>query len=255
MAHLQGDDAQAKIFFAQVLTLGREAGPKWVAVFSLLGLAGVAAAQGKAWQAARLCGATNIELKRLLGLGASHRAVDVQKTITIAAPLEEVFRFFLNVANFPRFMAHLREVRDLGNGRSHWVAAGPAGLRVSWDAVITRSEPNKVLAWQSEPGATVANAGTIRFESVAGGTRVDIKLSYNPPGGALGHVVAKLFGADPKSELDDDLVRLKSLIEYGKASVGRTTVTREDVDLGDGPERAPELEAREREAEPPAPEY
>jgi uncharacterized membrane protein len=200
-------------------------------------------------------GATNFKVERLLGLGAGRRAVDVQKTITIDAPVEEVFRFWSNVANFPRFMAHLREVRDLDNGRSHWVAEGPAGVPVSWDAVITRSEPNTVLAWRSEPGATVANAGTIRFESVEGGTRVDIKLSYNPPAGALGHVVAKLFGADPKSELDDDLVRLKSLIEYGKASVGRATVTREDVDLGHGPEHAPDLEARERGAEPPAPEY
>jgi uncharacterized membrane protein len=198
-------------------------------------------------------GATNIEAKRLLGLGAGRRAVDVQKTITISAPVEEVFRFWSNVANFPHFMAHLREVRELGNGRSHWVAEGPAGVRVSWNAVITRAEPNKVLAWQSEPGATVANAGTIRFESVAGGTRVDIKLSYNPPAGALGHVVAKLLGADPKSELDDDLVRLKSLIEHGKASVGGTTVTREDVDPGHGAEPAPDLEARERGAEPPMP--
>ena len=68
-------------------------------------------------------------------------------------------------------------------------------------------------------------------------------------------MVAKLFGADSKSELDDDLVRLKSLIEYGKASVGGTTVTREDVDLGHGAERAPELQARERGAEQPIPEY
>ena len=201
-------------------------------------------------------GATNIELERLLGLGAGRRAVDVQKTITIDAPVEEVFRCFRNVANFPRFMAHLREVRDLGNGRSHWVAEGPAGVPVAWDAVITRSEPNRVLAWQSEPGATVANAGNIRFEPIADNrTRVTIRLSYNPPAGALGHVVAKLFGADPKSELDDDLVRLKSLIEYGKASVGRTTVTREDVDLGQAAERTPDLQARERGAEPPAPEY
>jgi uncharacterized membrane protein len=88
-------------------------------------------------------------------------------------------------------MAHLREVRDLGNGRSHWVTEGPAGVSVAWDAAITRSEPNKLLTWQSEPGAAVANAGTIRFESIAGRTRVDIKLSYNPPAGALGHVVAK----------------------------------------------------------------
>src|SRR5439155_14308825 len=85
--------------------------------------------------------ATNTEIKRLLGLGGGRRAGDVRKTITIAAPPEEVFDFWTNYANFPRLMSHLKEVRDLGGGRSHWVASGPGGLPVSWDAVITRFEP------------------------------------------------------------------------------------------------------------------
>jgi len=130
-------------------------------------------------------------------------------------------------------MASLREVRDMGNGRSHWVAAGPGGVPVGWDAVVTRYEPNNLLAWKSEPGATVANAGIIRFEPRADdSTRVHIRLSYNPPVGAIGHAIATLFGADPKSQMDADLVRLKSLIEAGKASVGGQTVSREEIDTG-----------------------
>jgi uncharacterized membrane protein len=173
---------------------------------------------------------TNLELKRLLGVGGGRRAVDVHKTITIAAPVEQVFEFWANPENFPRFMAHLREVRDRGAGRSHWVAAGPAGVPVTWDATLTRVIPYDLLAWRSEPGSVIANAGVIRFEPVDDwSTRLDIRLSYNPPAGALGHFAALLFGADPKSAMDEDLVRLKSLLEEGKASAPGKRATREEL--------------------------
>jgi uncharacterized membrane protein len=128
-------------------------------------------------------------------------------------------------------MRHVREVRNLGGGRSHWKAAGPGGVPVSWTAVVTRYEPNRLIAWRSEPGSTVANAGSIRLDPEPGGrTRVTVRLSYNPPGGALGHAAAMLFGRDPRSEMDEDLVRLKGLIETGKtAAPGKGEVTREDV--------------------------
>lgn len=191
-------------------------------------------------------GLTNVETQRLVGMGGGRRAVDVQKTITINAPLDEVFHFWSNFANFPRFMAGLKEVRDLGNGRSHWIAAGPAGVPMAWNALITRYEPNQVLAWKSEPGATVANAGIIRFEPVADDrTRVTIRLSYNPPAGAIGHVIATLFGADPKSQMDADLVRLKSLLEHGKASVGSQTVSRQEIDTERVAGQEAGLQARE----------
>src|SRR5262249_58560476 len=106
--------------------------------------------------------ATNLELKRLLGVGAGRRAVEVHKTLTIAAPVGRVFAFWADYANFPRFMSHLREVRDLGGGRAPWVAAGPAGVPVTWNAVLTRVIPNEVLAWRREPGAVLANAGVLR---------------------------------------------------------------------------------------------
>ena len=156
--------------------------------------------------------------------------VDIDKTIHILAPVREVFDFWSKVENFPRFMSHLKEVRDLGNNRSHWVAAGPGGIAVPWDAEITSSEPHRLLAWKSVPGSLVRTAGRIRFEEDStGGTRVTIRMSYCPPAGIFGHTVAWLFGADPKSEIDDDMVRLKSLLEIGKTRAHGETVWREQV--------------------------
>ncbi len=175
-------------------------------------------------------GATNMELKRLLGLGAGRRAVDFHKEITVRAPVERVFEFWRHFENFPRFMAHVKEVRDLGNGRSHWTVVGPAGTSVQWDAEITKLEPNRVLAWKTVPGAVVQHAGIIRFEpNPDGSTRLNIRLSYNPPAGAIGHLIAALLGSDPKHAMDEDLVRFKSLIEEGKASAPGKRATREDV--------------------------
>lgn len=160
--------------------------------------------------------ATNLPAKRLTGIRAGRRAIDVQKTININAPIEEVFRFWANYDNFPHFMHNIREVRDLGNGRSRWVVAGPAGVPVEWNAVITDYLPNEIIAWKSESGSVIANAGVVRFErNDDGTTRVDVKMSYNPPAGAIGHGLATLFGADPKHEMDQDLLRVKTMLETG----------------------------------------
>jgi uncharacterized membrane protein len=208
-------------------------------VAGLAGLAAMAAGiRLRGWMGAALGlggiamlarGASNLELRRLIGLGAGRRAIVVHKTITVNAPVQEVFEFWSGYENFPRFMAHLREVRRGGEGRSHWVAVGPAGVPVEWDTEETKMILNEVLAWRTVPGSLVQHAGIVRFEPAEGGTRVDIRLSYNPPGGALGHTLAALFGDDPKRKMDEDLVRFKSLIEEGKASAGGQTVTRDEL--------------------------
>jgi uncharacterized membrane protein len=173
---------------------------------------------------------TNLELRRIFGLGAGRRAVEVHKTVNINAPVEEVFGFWSHMENFPRFMRHIKEVRDLGNARSHWVAAGPAGISVQWTAVTTRKEDNRMIAWRSEPGTVVRSAGRVHFlPKPGGGTQVDVIMSYNPPAGALGHAVAAIFGADPRHAMNEDLGRLKSLIEDRKTSIGSRTVTKDEV--------------------------
>jgi uncharacterized membrane protein len=176
---------------------------------------------------------TNRETKRLLGLGGGRRAIDFHKTININAPVERVFEFWKNFNNFPHFMTNVREVRNLGDGRSQWTVTGPAGMSVKWNAVITEFIPNRLLAWKSEPRAAIANAGIIRFEPGSnGGARVTIKLSYNPPAGAIGHAIATILGANPKRELNQDLLRMKTMIETGHAPYDAAQPLREGAGQG-----------------------
>lgn len=172
---------------------------------------------------------TNRPLRRALGR-AGRGAVDIGKTLELESPVEEVFALWNRFENFPRFMQNVLDVRSEEGGRSHWRVRGPAGQDVEWDAEITELVPNRVIAWRSLPGSTVQHAGSVRFEPCAPGrTRIHVRLSYAPPGGALGHAAASLLGADPERALDQDLVRLASLLEEGKTTAHGERVTREDV--------------------------
>lgn len=164
--------------------------------------------------------AVNVPLNRLTGLGSRRRAVDLQKTITINAPVGEVYAFWSLYENFPRFMSRVLEVTSSERRprQSHWKVAGPAGAPVEFDAEITRAVPNQMIAWKTLPGSPVGHAGIVRFDPETDGrTRVHIRMSYNPPAGWLGHGVAAAFGADPKHSMDGDLARMKTLIETGHA--------------------------------------
>ena len=163
---------------------------------------------------------TNLEARRLTGIGARRRAVDVQKTITIDAPVETVFAFWTAYENFPRFMSRVLDIRpSTREGQSHWRVAGPAGVPVEFDAEVSAFEPNRTFGWRTIEGSPVAHSGLVHFEPTGDGrTRVHIRMSYNPPGGWLGHGVAAAFGVDPKSSLDADLARMKTLLETGRVA-------------------------------------
>ena len=172
----------------------------------------------------------NLPLRRLFGVVPSRRAVRFQKTITIQEPVERVFEFCSNPENFSLIMNHIQEVKRIGENRFRWTVEGPGGTSATWDSRIIESEPNRLLAWRSEPGSLIRNAGIIRFESTPhGGTRIHLLMSYNPPAGAIGHAVAKLFGVGPKEVLDEDMVRMKSLFEHGKTRAHGRIVRRDQL--------------------------
>jgi uncharacterized membrane protein len=160
--------------------------------------------------------ASNRKLSAVLGLGEARDGIVVQKTINVDAPVEEVFGFWTDYQNFPRFMRHVREVQ-VHEDTSHWVVAGPAGVPVQWNARLEEMVPNELIKWCSTRDSAVRHEGWVRFEPNGhGGSRITIRLCYVPPGGAFGHAVAALFGADPKSEMDSDLLRMKTIIETGR---------------------------------------
>ncbi len=196
----------------------------------LLGVTGV----GLATRAA-----TNQNVGRMLGISGGRRVVNIEKSIHIAAPREKVFDLWSNYENFPHFMSLVEEVRRIDETRSHWVVKGPAGTRVKWVSVITERIRPEVLAWRSELDSPVPHVGIVRFDEANGGTRVLVRMSYDPPGGALGHTIATLLRRDPKHDLDADLLRMKAFIETGvaprdatqPASVARQSGEQRAVDL------------------------
>lgn len=186
--------------------------------FARGGLAG--AALGLAGSLLLARAATNLELRRLTGIGAARRAVDLQKTLHIDAPVEKVFQTWANCENYPEFMTHVRSVKRLEDQREgrrwRWTVRGPAGMEFDFDTVTTAYEDNRFLAWRTEPGSLVQHAGRVRFQENADGTTtVDVRLTYNPVAGAVGHLIARLFGTDAKSRMDDDLMRMKTFVETG----------------------------------------
>jgi uncharacterized membrane protein len=131
---------------------------------------------------------------------------------------DELYQFWRNFENLPQFMYHLKAVRVIDDRRSHWEAKAPAGKRVQWDAEITNDQPNEEIAWQSTFNADVPNSGRVRFEpGPAGrGTVVRVEIEYRPPGGAIGKVIAKLFGEEPGQQVAGDLHRFKQVMETGE---------------------------------------
>jgi uncharacterized membrane protein len=151
---------------------------------------------------------------------AGGRGVKVEKSVTINKSAGELYNFWLNFENLPRFMNHLEEVRVTGDGRSHWVAKGPAGTRVEWDAESYNLVENEIIAWRSLEGSQVANAGSVHFKAApeGRGTEVRVVLKYDPPAGVLGAWVAKLFGEAPDQQIEEDLGRFKQLMETGETA-------------------------------------
>lgn len=142
----------------------------------------------------------------------------VAGTVTINRPQGEVYRFWRTLENLPRFMDRIASVRVTGERTSHWVAKAPAGTTVEWDAEITEDVRDERIAWRSLDGADMDSAGVVRFEPAPAGrgTIVRVEMHYRPPGGAVGSLVARLFGQAPERQLRADLRRLAQLLEAGE---------------------------------------
>jgi uncharacterized membrane protein len=146
------------------------------------------------------------------------RNIEVRKAITVNRHPEEVYAFWHDFENLPRFMSHLQSVEITGQGRSHWKAKGPAGRTVEWDAIIVEDEPNQRIAWETVAGSGIDHAGAVRFQPAPGnrGTEVRVELRYAPRAGRLGSTLAKLFGEAPEEQIQADLRAFKSAMEIGE---------------------------------------
>lgn len=176
--------------------------------------------------AAAVAGVTALDVLAAVRLSRrthpSHQAtgggIRVAAGVTVSRSATEAYDFWRDFSRLPTFMTHLESVKASDDGTSHWTANGPAGSTVEWDAVIVEDVPGELLSWRSAEGADVPNSGTVRFGPAPGGrgTEVRVELSYDPPAGALGAVLARLLGEEPNQQVTDDLRRFKQVIETGE---------------------------------------
>jgi uncharacterized membrane protein len=146
---------------------------------------------------------------------ARKQGIEVQESITINRPTSELYRQWRNLENLPNVMRHLEKVTDLGGGRSHWIAKGPAGAEIEWYAEIVEDVENSRLVWRSVGDASVPNEGSVTFnkDPLCRGSEVHVTLTYHPPMGPLGATVARLFGEEPGRQIREDLKRYKQFLE------------------------------------------
>ncbi len=152
-----------------------------------------------------------------VALGGS-RGINVEHAVTINRPVAELYGYWRQFDQLPRFMTHLASVRQLDDRRSHWVAKGPAGRKFEWDAEIISDIPNELISWRTLENASVVSAGSVRFKPAGRGrgTEVHVRLQYAPPAGKAGAAVAWLFGEEPSQTIQEDLRRFKQLLEAGE---------------------------------------
>jgi len=148
----------------------------------------------------------------------SDEGIRVDKAITIERPRQEVYAFWRQLDNLPRFMRHVESVTVQDDLHSHWVVKTVGGKTMEWDAEIIEQRQDEMISWRSAPGADVDNAGSVWFTSVPGGqgTMLRVELKYVPPAGKAGAAIAKAFGRDADAEIEENLHRLKSLLETGQ---------------------------------------
>ncbi len=159
--------------------------------------------------------AAGVPLRRLISSGRDPYAFEARRSIVVARPVGEVFALLSDYGNYPDFMPNVRDMEILPGLRHRWTMVAPGGVGIPVRDVITQLVPDEFVAWESEPESTLPYAGAARFHPVAGGTRVEARMSYGPPLGALGNALATLIRQGPAQQLAEILTRAKGYLEAG----------------------------------------
>ena len=230
IAALQGGERVRTDRWTPAGRLAAMTGGTLLALYGLVlrrGLAGALIASAGGALTAR--GTFDLPVRRLVRYVTGREEIAVRKTLTIRAPIEQVYQAWSDVENYPRFMQHVHSIecdpRD--PMLAHWTIDGPAGIPLRFQTRTTRLANQREIAWRTVPEQPIEHAGVVRFESLREGTRIHVDMTYRPPGGVIGHTVAHVLGWDPKARLDADLVRFKSLLERGhvRGAGGRVFAT------------------------------
>lgn len=155
----------------------------------------------------------------LLDKGAhegGHDATSVQ-AVMINRPRQDLYAFWREFSNLPLFMENVHGVSQDGR---RWTIAGPAGKDIVLETAITADVPGERIAWRSTDESEIDHEGWVEFRdnALGRGTEVRVMISYDPPAGAVGKLVAKVMQREPRVQARRELRRFKQLMETGEVS-------------------------------------
>ncbi|MFB0612529.1 SRPBCC family protein [Aurantiacibacter poecillastricola] len=154
----------------------------------------------------------------------------VGRTVTIRKPRAELYEYWRDFSNLPAFMENVEAIKEQGDTRT-WVIKAPGGNTVDVVTEVTQDRTNELIAWASTDESDITTSGRVEFTDAPGerGTRVSLIMAYDPPGGAAGRAIAKMFMREPEVQARHDLKRFKALMETGEitTSARRKDQTRE----------------------------
>ncbi len=144
--------------------------------------------------------------------GIRRRTVNLRFSFVVEEPVPRVFAFCSNFENFPQFIAALCEVKDTGDGRSHWRAESPTGETLEWDAVTTKYMVNSVIGWRSVPEAPVDTTGLVRFTPDGEHTCVRVAVCYSPRTSEIADTLMAIAQPRRGESLERDIRQLERYV-------------------------------------------
>jgi uncharacterized membrane protein len=149
-------------------------------------------------------------------------------TVTISRPRHEVFASWRDFEKLPAFFDNLERVTLIDSKSSQWVFKAPGDTSVELEVMITEESEDELIVWRAAEDAKVQHSGRVEFHDAGDrGTIVAALITYDPPGGGPGELLAKLFQHDPETQTRRNLRRFKQLMETGEvATAARTRAER-----------------------------
>ncbi|WP_148665346.1 SRPBCC family protein [Sulfurifustis variabilis] len=151
-----------------------------------------------------------------IGIDRANAPIEIEQAVTINRKPEEVYAFWRQLENLPRFMRHLRSVKQESPTRSHWTAqTALTGRTLEWDSEITEDKPNELIRWRSVPDGSIQHSGEVRFRAAPGarGTEVHVRMEYRP---IVGVAVGAAMYPFTRQTLKEEMRRLKHVMEAGE---------------------------------------
>jgi len=148
------------------------------------------------------------------------KGIKVVKSATVDRPIEELYAFWHDPANYPTVMDYIESVQITGDKTAHWKIKLPGGIKSEFDVEVYTDVPNEVISWRSLEGSEVETSGSVRFRPAppGRGNEVQLTVEFVPPAGAIGQALMKLLGDVPAQYIAKYLYQFKQKMETGETA-------------------------------------